>query len=234
MVKASTPMLKPKAARQWMTTTRRIEASFADVERRQLEQLQRVIAREAERHAEAAAVQFEGAMKGAREEAAGRLSRELDRAVETFVRQADAVFAERLAQTGDAGQQRLEQRQRQAHAEFERQRDELLASFADRIAAADAELRRTLGAFAAEAEAERATLAARLAEESDPSGVSGDDTTDLRELAEAVDQVRAAEARVRELVARARANDRSWGEIAIALGVSRQAARERFVEKVRA
>lgn len=76
--------------------------------------------------------------------------------------------------------------------------------------------------------------AARLAEESDPSGVSGDDTTDLRELAEAVDQVRAAEARVRELVARARANDRSWGEIAIALGVSRQAARERFVEKVRA
>lgn len=76
--------------------------------------------------------------------------------------------------------------------------------------------------------------AARFAEESDPSGVSGDDTTDLRELAEAVDQVRAAEARVRELVARARANDRSWGEIGIALGVSRQAARERFAEKIRA
>ena len=100
----------------------------------------------------------------AREEAAGRLSRELDRAVETFVRQADAVFAERLAQTGDAGQQRLEQRQRQAQAAFERQRDELVASFQERVAAADAELRRMLGAFAAEAEAERAAIAKRLAE----------------------------------------------------------------------
>lgn len=76
--------------------------------------------------------------------------------------------------------------------------------------------------------------AAKLAEEFDPSGTPGDDTTDLRELAEAVDQVRAGEARVRELVERARANGRSWGRIGIALGVSRQAARERFAEKIRA
>jgi hypothetical protein len=76
--------------------------------------------------------------------------------------------------------------------------------------------------------------AAKLAEEFDPAGVPIDDTTDLRTLAEAVDAVRAGEARVRELVARARANGRSWGEIGIALGVSRQAARERFAEKVRA
>jgi len=46
--------------------------------------------------------------------------------------------------------------------------------------------------------------------------------------------VRAGEARVREPVALARANGRSWGEIGIALGVSRQAARERFSEKLRA
>jgi hypothetical protein len=76
--------------------------------------------------------------------------------------------------------------------------------------------------------------AAKLAEEFDPAGVPIDDTTDLRTLAEAVDAVRAGEARVRELVARARANGRSWGEVGIALGVSRQAARERFAEKVRA
>lgn len=76
--------------------------------------------------------------------------------------------------------------------------------------------------------------AAKLAEEFDPSGVPMDDTTDLRTLAEAVDAVRGGEARVRELVARARANGRSWGEIGIALGVSRQAARERFAEKMRA
>jgi hypothetical protein len=143
---------------------RRIETSFADIERRQLEQLQRAIAREAERHAEAAGVQFDSTMRSAREEAAVRLSRELDRAVETFVRQADSVFAERLAQVGDAGQQRLEQRQRQAQAEFERQREELVAAFQDRVSAADADLRRTLGAFAAEAEAERSAIAERLAE----------------------------------------------------------------------
>jgi hypothetical protein len=142
----------------------RIEMSYADIERRQVEHLQRVIAREAERYAEAAGVQFESTMRAAREEAAVRLSRELDRAVEMFVRQADTVFAERLSQTGEAGQQRLEARQRQAQSAFERQQDELASSFAERIAAADAELRRTLGAFVAEAEAERAALAERLAE----------------------------------------------------------------------
>ncbi|HEX4435357.1 MAG TPA: hypothetical protein VH061_01055 [Solirubrobacteraceae bacterium] len=76
--------------------------------------------------------------------------------------------------------------------------------------------------------------AAKLAEDFDPAGVPMDDTTDLRTLAEAVDGVRAGEAHVRELVARARVNGRSWGEIGIALGVSRQAARERFAEKARA
>ncbi len=76
--------------------------------------------------------------------------------------------------------------------------------------------------------------AAKLAEEFDPANVPMDDTTDLRAVAEAVDRVRAGEARVRELVALARANGRSWGEIGIALGVSRQAARERFSEKLRA
>lgn len=76
--------------------------------------------------------------------------------------------------------------------------------------------------------------AAKLAEELDSSGVEMDDTTDLRAVAEAVDRVRAGEARVRELVALARANGRSWGEIGIALGVSRQAARERFSERLRA
>ncbi len=68
----------------------------------------------------------------------------------------------------------------------------------------------------------------------DPFGVAMDDAADLRAVAEAVDRVRVGEARVRELVALARANGRSWGEIGIALGVSRQAAREQFSEKLRA
>jgi hypothetical protein len=82
-----------------------------------------------------------------------------------------------------------------------------------------------------EAEIQRA---AKLAQELEPSGIPMDETADLRTLAEAVDSVRLGEARVRELVALARANGRSWGEIGIALGVSRQAARERFAEKIRA
>ncbi len=143
---------------------RRIEASFADIERRQVEHLQRIVSREGERYAEAATLQFEQMMKGAREDAAGRLARELDRAVETFVRQADTVFAERLAHTGDAGQQRLEARLRQSQSAFDRQRDEVTESFARRIADADGDLRRTLGSLVADAESERSVLEARLLE----------------------------------------------------------------------
>lgn len=74
--------------------------------------------------------------------------------------------------------------------------------------------------------------AAKLAETFDPSGLPMDDTTDLRNLTEAVEGVRAGQAHIREMVALARAHGRSWGEVGIALGVSRQAARERFREKV--
>lgn len=58
------------------------------------------------------------------------------------------------------------------------------------------------------------------------------DTADLRAIAEASEDVRAGQARVRELVQLARAHGRSWGQIGIALGVSRQAARERFADKI--
>lgn len=72
--------------------------------------------------------------------------------------------------------------------------------------------------------------AARLAENADPTGPA-DDTTDLRVIAEEADAITAAQARLREKVELARANGRSWGRIGLALGVSRQAARERFAEK---
>jgi hypothetical protein len=38
---------------------------------------------------------------------------------------------------------------------------------------------------------------------------------------------------LREAVEVARAHGRSWNQIAVALGVSRQAARQRFADKVR-
>ena len=74
----------------------------------------------------------------------------------------------------------------------------------------------------------------KFAEDFDPSSDSGRDAGELRAIAETVDSIHAGEAKLRELVQVARAHGRSWGEIAIALGVSRQAAHERFAEKIHA
>lgn len=58
------------------------------------------------------------------------------------------------------------------------------------------------------------------------------DISDLRAVAEAAGAIKADQARLREAVEVARANGHSWNRVAIALGVSRQAARERFAERV--
>lgn len=68
-----------------------------------------------------------------------------------------------------------------------------------------------------------------LADELEPVTTDVDHTEDLRAIAAASDAVRADEARLREAVDVARAHGRSWNDIAVALGVSRQAARQRFV-----
>jgi hypothetical protein len=80
--------------------------------------------------------------------------------------------------------------------------------------------------------AEAASRFEQLADNLDPSTVMADDLSDLRAVAEAADQVRRDEATVTERVAAARAHGRSWNRIAVALGVSRQAARHRFAKKV--
>lgn len=56
-------------------------------------------------------------------------------------------------------------------------------------------------------------------------------TEDLRAVAVAADTLAADEARLTEAVEMARAHGRSWTRIGIALGVSRQAARQRFADK---
>lgn len=71
----------------------------------------------------------------------------------------------------------------------------------------------------------------RLAGQLDPASAHVEDLSDLRAIAEAADQVRRDEALVTERVAAARARGRSWNRIAVALGVSRQAARHRFADK---
>jgi hypothetical protein len=76
--------------------TQRVATQLQDVERRQLEQVRRAVARDGQHAAEAASQQFEATIRAAREEAARRLGRELDLAVDRFTREAESVLAERV------------------------------------------------------------------------------------------------------------------------------------------
>lgn len=71
----------------------------------------------------------------------------------------------------------------------------------------------------------------QLADSLDPETAKVEDTDDLRSIATAAEAVRADDARLREAVLVARAHGRSWNHIALALGVSRQAARQRFADQ---
>lgn len=74
----------------------------------------------------------------------------------------------------------------------------------------------------------------QLAEALDPETAEAQRTDDLREIAAAAEALRADDARLQEAVSLARAHGRSWNQIALALGVSRQAARQRFASKTAA
>jgi hypothetical protein len=156
--------LSEQIQREEAEAMRRIKTAFEDVERRQIEQLGRVLDRAASSYSDAAGQQFADTVRSAREATATRLSRELDRAVQSFAREAERVLAERLAHVGDAGAQRLEKRLNAVAAGLERQSGEAVSGFEQRVIAAEQELHRRLGSLAADAEAERAVLEARLHE----------------------------------------------------------------------
>ena len=143
---------------------KRIQARVTDIERRQLESLERAADQASRRFAEAAALEFDSNVKTAREEAARRLARELDRAVHMFAREAESVLAEQLAQVAESGTVRVEKRLRQATMGLEQQRDEFVAELQRRLAQLELELRERLRSIADEAEAERAALELRLQE----------------------------------------------------------------------
>jgi hypothetical protein len=88
----------------------RIESAFAELERRQVVELERATTREVDRLSEAGALEFENRMRAIREEAASRLREELDRTSETFLRRADLMIADQLQQAADAAAQRLDDR----------------------------------------------------------------------------------------------------------------------------
>jgi hypothetical protein len=88
----------------------RIELAFSDLERRQVEQLERAIAREIDARSEAGATEFENRMRAIREEAADRLREELDRTAESFLRRADGLIAAELQTAVSAATKRLDER----------------------------------------------------------------------------------------------------------------------------
>jgi hypothetical protein len=69
----------------------------------------------------------------------------------------------------------------------------------------------------------------------DPETIASDesDAADLRAIGEALHAVAASDLALADQVARARANGRTWTQIGSVLGVSKQAARERFGEPAR-
>ena len=66
----------------------------------------------------------------------------------------------------------------------------------------------------------------------DPTAIASPEASaaDLRGIGEALHAVAASDLRLADQVAKARANGRTWTQIGAVLGVSKQAARERFGE----
>ena len=156
--------LLERVEREEIDAAARVRSDFDDVVRRQVEQMERMVERATNAYADEATQQFAALVKSSREDAARRLARELDRSVEVFAREAEAVLAERLAHVGDAGSQRLERRLTDATKVLEHQRDEWLTALDSRIGEVEADVRRRLDELAADAEAERAVLEARVQE----------------------------------------------------------------------
>ena len=156
--------LRERIAAEETDAVGRIQSGFADVERRQVEQLTRIVDRTANRLSEAAVEQFSTTVKAAREDAAKRLSRELDRAVAQFGHDAQSVLAERLAQVSDAGAARVDRKLNEILRHIDERRDEFLGDFQRRFSDVEAELREQIRGIAADAEAERAVLEARVLE----------------------------------------------------------------------
>lgn len=156
--------LMERVEREEIDAAARVRADFDEIVRRQVEQMERIVERATSTYTDEAAQQVSNLVKTSREDAARRLSRELDRSVEVFAREAEAVLAERLAQVGDAGAQRLERKLEDATKVLERQRDEWLAALDSRIGEVETDVRRRLEELAADAEAERAVVEARLQE----------------------------------------------------------------------
>jgi len=148
--------------REGNEAAQRIQIALGDIERRQVEQTQRIISRETARFSEAASQQFDLMVRTSREESARRLSRELDLAVERFAREAEGVLTERLNQVSDSATKRLEDRLSHLQSGLERTHDDALRSLEERAHQVEGALRERMREIAGDAESERAVLDSRL------------------------------------------------------------------------
>ena len=153
--------LREQVEREESEAKVRITANVAEIERRQLAQLDRAFERAATRLVEAAERRFDAQIKESRERAAERLGRELDKGIEQFVRQAEKDVADRIAAIARATADRLHRRIQDAARAAEIQHDlgadrirmlsdrleEALAAAEERAAALEGELGRTTGAY---------------------------------------------------------------------------------------
>jgi hypothetical protein len=153
--------LREQVEREESEAKVRIAAGVAEVERRQLAQLDRAFERAATRLVEAAERRFDAQIKESRGRAAERLGRELDKGIEQFVRQAEKDVADRIAAIARSTADRLHRRIQDAARAAEIQHDlgadrvrmlsdrleEALAAAEERAAALEGELGRTTGAY---------------------------------------------------------------------------------------
>jgi chromosome segregation ATPase len=136
--------LAEQIERELAESVRKVSDSFGDVERRLVEQVERSVAREAARLTEEAAIEFNSAIRTTREEAARRLSRELDRAIESFSRQAERLLGDRLAEIGQSGGGQIERRLQNVISEMERRQEEFFSQLERRMAQAETTLRQRM------------------------------------------------------------------------------------------
>jgi len=156
--------LREQIEREEAEAVQRIQSTFGDIERRLGERLERTVERTIAQHADGAAAQFADEVKRSREDAARRLSRELDRAVQAFAHEAEGVLGERLANVGESAAQRLERRLAEAGTAFEQRREDIVSAMEQRLTESEEGFRRRLAELAADTEAERGIIEARLHE----------------------------------------------------------------------
>jgi uncharacterized protein YukE len=153
--------LREQVEREEIEARARLTAGVAELERRQLAQLDRAFERAGTRLIEAAERRFDAQIKESRERAAERLSRELEKGMEQFVRHAEKDVSDRIAEiartTVDRLQRRIQDAARAAEVQHDMSADrvrlladrleEAIAAAEDRAAALELEIGRAAGAL---------------------------------------------------------------------------------------